>query len=252
MPRSVHGKGSSGRLLRRCSDVDGRWRGTLGGTGPVRIVYSPASEAFSATTGGPVDDRRTGSRVSGTPFTVAHPGRREREPPSSSCLGDVVDTLSVDATFSLQRARHGCSRTRSKPKRRRSGCGSMPLRPWRPAYRSTERAPRFAFGAQAARSTRQGGTGVHGPVGAVDCQRNGKSKSIDSNPAPSRRDCMGGGSIDVSRLGDWSGPFVRSGCRKVPVRARRRRHGSIDWRDFAVSQGTGICNGDRRTRHRAQ
>ena len=80
--------------------IDGRWRGRLEGSGPVRFVYSPAADAFSATTGGrwAVDGLEVGFGDTGT--------ARARVDGEGTVfivlLGDVVDTLSVDAALDLR------------------------------------------------------------------------------------------------------------------------------------------------------
>ena len=80
--------------------IDSRWRGRLEGSGPVRFVYSPADDAFSATTGGrwAVDRLEVGFGDTGT--------ARARVDAEGTVfivlLGDVLDTLSVDAALDLQ------------------------------------------------------------------------------------------------------------------------------------------------------
>ena len=80
--------------------VDRRWRGTLQGSGPVRVVHSPATDAFSATTGGRW-------RVDGleAELSDALTVRAEVGGEGSAfivLLGDVVDTLSVDAALGIR------------------------------------------------------------------------------------------------------------------------------------------------------
>ena len=80
--------------------IDSRWRGGLEGSGPVRFVYSPADNALSAMTGGrwAVDRLEVGFGDSGT--------ARARVDGEGTVfivlLGDVLDTLSVDATLDLR------------------------------------------------------------------------------------------------------------------------------------------------------
>ena len=215
--------------------VDGQWRGALDGSGPVRFVYSPASDAFSATAAGrwTVDGLeagfadtvtvRTRADGEGTVFVVL--------------LGDVVDTLSVDATFSL------------------TGLDVVVA----DAYEAEAAEVTLRIDASQALATRisiegnspevriRGADGAFGArAGQVSTQAalsfaNGTGIEVDRFESGTlAAKLRGGGSVDVSRLKLERAVFDQGARTLSGATATARR---IDWRDFTVPQGTGSATG---------
>ena len=216
-------------------DVDRRWRGTLEGSGPVRVVHSPATDAFSATTGGRW-------RVNGleAELSDALTVRAQIDGDGSAfivLLGDVVDTLSVDAALSLRglemevanafeveapnvTLRIDASQALSA---RVSVEGTSP--------EVRVRAASGAFDAKADKVKAQLALLVANGTG-IEVER------LESSAlAAGLHD---GGSIAVSRL-ELEGMFFDSASNVLSAAAATARR--MDWQDFDASQGSGTATG---------
>ena len=80
--------------------VDGTWRGRLDGSGPVRLVYSPANGAFSATTGG----RWAADGLEFGRAPVVLSGARADWDGAAFMVfsGDTINALSIDGEVGLR------------------------------------------------------------------------------------------------------------------------------------------------------
>lgn len=216
-------------------DVDGRLRGTLDGSGPVRVVHSPATDAFSATTGGrwKVDGLEADLPDA---FTL----RAQVDGEGSAfivLLGDVVDTLSVDATLRVRGLEVEAAN----------------------AFEAEAADVTLRIAASQALSTRVSVEGtspevrVRGASGAFDAKAgqvtaqlalsvaNGAEVEVDRLESGTLAVRLHhGGAIAVSRM-ELEGLFfdpVRNVLSAATATARR-----TDWQDFAASQGSGTATG---------
>ena len=83
--------------------ADGRWRGRLDGTGPVRLVYSPINGAFSATTGGRWAIE--GLELGLAQITVSGARADWNGAAFMTSSGDAVNALSVDGDIGVRELR---------------------------------------------------------------------------------------------------------------------------------------------------
>ena len=216
-------------------DVDRRWRGTLDGSGPVRVVHSLATDAFSATTAGRWRVNGLEADLTDTVTVRAHVDGEGSA--FIVLLGDVVDTLSVDAALSLRgldvEVADTIEAAAAEVTLRVDASQALATRVWvegtSPEVRV--RGAGGAFDAKAGQVTARIALPVADGAG-IEVDR------LESGTLAAR--LRHGGSIAVSRL-ELEGMLfnsVRNVLSAATAAARR-----IDWKDFGESQGSGTATG---------